>query len=51
MPNEERKKRRAEKKESRAHDRSARKTFRGDHSLGWRLKHGVKKLFQGNKNR
>ena len=43
-----------EKKESRAHDRSARRTFRKDHTLKERWRLGstrIQNLFQGNKNK
>jgi hypothetical protein len=45
---------RKERKESRAHDRSARRTFRKDHTLKERWRIGetrIQKLFQGNKNK
>ena len=37
------------KKEKKAHNISARKEFRKDHPIGWRLNNFVKKLIKKNK--
>jgi len=46
-----RKAKKAARKESRAHDKTSRKAYREDHPLGFRIKQGIKNLFQGNKNK
>ena len=40
---------RKEKQELRKHDKSARKAFREDNPIGWRLKNLVKDLIKKNK--
>ena len=37
------------KKEKKAHDRSAKKQFRKDHPIGWRVNNFVKNLIKKNK--
>tara|TARA_R100001594_G_scaffold39289_1_gene70781 strand:- start:1582 stop:1758 length:177 start_codon:yes stop_codon:yes gene_type:complete len=37
------------RKEKREHNKAARKTYREDHPIGWRLKNLVKKIIRKNK--